>query len=631
MSVVEAKSRSLATEPPSKHATSLAFAMVGLCAVAVSIMTLFARMPLQRIDAFIPAYEAALAINDLITAALLIAQYLRQKFLGLLVVACAYLFNTILIVVHALTFPGVFAAGGLLGAGPQTTAWLYVFWHGGFALGVLLYALIALKGDVIMPRTSATIFAAIVTTIAVAAGLAAYSTLGHAYLPTIMDGPRYTMAISKGISPSICLISLIALSLLWKARKRSTLDLWLIVVMSAWLCDVVLGAVVGSSRYDLGWYGGRSFSFLASGLLMITMLVQLNKIQERVARAELHRATSLFEAVINMTPDLVFVKDLNSRALLRNPAALFGKAWKEIEGREEADWHVKPEEAEQVVKNDQQVIASGTSMQFVERFTTDKGERILLSTKSPLFDEDGLIVGTIGVATDITEREARACHVEFIMRELSHRSKNLLSVIIAIARQSIRQSASMEEFGLRFNERLVALARLHDILVHEEWRGASLHTIAQSQIAPFAGNRCSLDGPAINVRPDVAQVLSLVFHELATNAAKYGALSTSEGLVSVTWRLMNDGQQRLAIQWQEAKGPPVLPPQRKGFGSIVVERMALQISGASSSLNYLSAGVIWYLEAPVNAVIVSDSFELAEAYDVRQGLADYVGSGPSQG
>ena len=133
------------------------------------------------------------------------------------------------------------------------------------------------------------------------------------------------------------------------------------------------------------------------------------------------------------------------------------------------------------------------------------------------------------------------------------------------------------------------------------------------------------------MRPDVAQVLSLVFHELATNAAKYGALSTSEGLVSVTWRLMNDGQQRLAIQWQEAKGPPVLPPQRKGFGSIVVERMALQISGASSSLNYLSAGVIWYLEAPVNAVIVSDSFELAEAYDVRQGLADYVGSGPSQG
>jgi two-component sensor histidine kinase len=286
---------------------------------------------------------------------------------------------------------------------------------------------------------------------------------------------------------------------------------------------------------------------------------------------------------------------------------------------------VSRDEAEQVVRNDQKVIASGQSMQFVERFTTDKGQRILLSTKSPFFDEDGNIVGTIGVSTDITEREERARHVEFIMRELSHRSKNLLSVIIAIARQSVRQSESMEDFGLRFNERLIALARLHDILVQEQWRGASLHTIAQSQIAPFAGNRVSFNGPTIHVRPDVAQVLCMIFHELATNAAKYGALSTNEGSVSLTWNVLTDGRKRLSIQWQELKGPPVLPPQRKGFGSIVVERMALQISDASASLTYVAAGVIWYLEAPLDSFVFPASSEFGDPADGSQGLANFVG------
>jgi two-component sensor histidine kinase len=118
----------------------------------------------------------------------------------------------------------------------------------------------------------------------------------------------------------------------------------------------------------------------------------------------------------------------------------------------------------------------------------------------------------------------------------------------------------------------------------------------------------------------------MVFHELATNAAKYGALSTGEGTVSVTWRLMIDGQKRLSIQWQELKGPPVLSPQRRGFGSIVVERMALQISDSSASLKYISAGVIWYLEAPLDSFVSPASSEFGDPHDVHQGLADYVGS-----
>jgi PAS domain S-box-containing protein len=588
--------------------------VVSVFVISVSVLTLailgpMARRPLPQIDAFIPAYEAALAITYLITVFLLFGQFVQEKSATVLILCCGYLFNTLIIICHALTFPGVFAPSGLLGAGPQTTAWLYLFWHGGFALSVLGYAVLAGQGRVpyLFVNTTRVSFLAAATTMTLVAALTTLATAGHQLLPAIMDGQNYS--VTKGISPQICLVSLFALYLLWRSRKRSPLDLWLMVVMCAWLCDVILSAVVGASRFDLGWYGGRCFGLLASSVLLVMLLQGLNESHARAGR----RANALFEAVIDMTPDLVFVKDLQSRALLRNPAARFGRTWEEIEGRKEAEWHAKSGEAEQVVANDRQVIASGKSMQFVERFTTDEGERILLSTKSPLFDEAGDIIGTIGVSTDITERESRVRHVEFIMGELSHRSKNLLSVIIAIARQSAKESISLEDYTARFEERLSALARLHDLLVQEEWRGASLQALAQSQIAPFAGSRVTIEGPDVKLRPDVAQTICMVFHELATNASKYGALSNEKGSVAVTWGIMDAGEKRLFIQWQERNGPPVVTPQRRGFGTIVVERMSLQVRDASASLKYNSSGVIWYLEAPY------ESFVQASARSLQRG------------
>jgi PAS domain S-box-containing protein len=330
------------------------------------------------------------------------------------------------------------------------------------------------------------------------------------------------------------------------------------------------------------------------------------------SQAELRRTAALFESVITMTPDLVFVKDLESRALLRNPAALFGRTWDEINGKEEAAWHLSAEEAAQVVANDRKVIDAGHSMQFVEQFTTDSGIRTLLSTKSPFLDESGKIIGTIGVSTDITERENRARHVEFIMRELSHRSKNLLMIIQAVARQSIRQAATLDDFEHQFNERLASLARLHDLLVQEEWRGASLRAIAQTQIGPFAGNKADITGPEIFLKPDIAQVVSMVFHELSTNASKYGAFSNTAGRVLVGWGYVGDDQQRLFIRWQEVGGPAVITPIRKGFGSQVLERMALQIPDASASLKFPTPGVIWYLEAPTKSVLdIKDHREIS--------------------
>ncbi len=238
-------------------------------------------------------------------------------------------------------------------------------------------------------------------------------------------------------------------------------------------------------------------------------------------------------------------------------------------------------------------------MQFVEPLhAPPRASVTLLSTKSPLFDESGKIVGIIGVSTDITEREGRAKQLEFVMHELTHRSKNLLTIIQSVARQSIRQSSNLEDFESKFGDRLSSLASLHDLLVQKEWQGALLGSIAETQVGPFAFGRIELDGPEILLKPSVAQIIAMAFHELATNAAKYGALSNNSGTVSIKWGFEEGQQKTIFIKWQEAGGPIVAIPEREGFGSVVLQRTALQIPDSSASLQFLPSGVVWCLKAP---------------------------------
>ena len=175
----------------------------------------------------------------------------------------------------------------MIGGGVQTTVWLYCFWHGGFALLVLVYAVLAnLDGRTKRVGTiPAGILVAVVLTGAAAGSLTLLATAGHDLLTPIMTGADYSMLVSKGISPAIRILSLSALALLWRRRNSSALDLWLFVVMAAWLCDVALSAVVGSSRYDLGWCGGRSFGLVAASFLLVVLLLELNRLYGGLAKA----------------------------------------------------------------------------------------------------------------------------------------------------------------------------------------------------------------------------------------------------------------------------------------------------------------------------------------------------------
>lgn len=279
---------SLATASP--NGPDRRMALIAILASAVCFLGIapFAAIPLPKIPAFIPAYESGLAIYDLTTAILLFAQFMQVRRLSVLAIALGYLFSSILVVMHALTFPGVFSPTGLLNSGPQTTAWLYVFWHAGFPLFILLYALLSrAQFDLLSASSSLSEFAwgGVAIAVALALGCTLASTVFETYLPVIIVKGNFELMVSKGISPTILVLTLVAIVAMWPRRNATILDIWLFAVLFVWLCDISLSAVIGSARYDAGWYGGRLFGLCAASFVGGSLLIEANRLQSKLANA----------------------------------------------------------------------------------------------------------------------------------------------------------------------------------------------------------------------------------------------------------------------------------------------------------------------------------------------------------
>lgn len=192
------------------------------------------------------------------------------------------------------------------------------------------------------------------------------------------------------------------------------------------------------------------------------------------------------------------------------------------------------------------------------------------------------------------ERDDREAHVRLIMRELSHRSKNLLAIVLAIARQTSRHTASFSDFEARFNSRIQALADAHDLLVEQQWGGAHLDDLVRAQLAAFGMEKVVCHGKRIMLRAEAVQNVALALHELATNASKYGALSTASGKVNVDWAREPGGaaESNLRLTWRESGGPPVSAPAQKGFGCFVLERVTVNALG-EGQLEFNPDGLVW--------------------------------------
>ena len=208
---------------------------------------------------------------------------------------------------------------------------------------------------------------------------------------------------------------------------------------------------------------------------------------------------------------------------------------------------------------------------------------------------------------DITERKTAETQIRSLLREVNHRSKNLLSVVLAVGRQTSRTSTP-EQFMDKFSRRIESLSASHDLLVENNWRSVKLTELITAQFAKVnrkIDDRIRLSGPALHISAPAAQSIGLAIHELATNAERYGALSNDRGTVSIRWKQEREPVSLFSIHWEESGGPRVFAPLSSGFGSLVIKTMVESAVLGHSDLSYSSKGLSWKLSAPEGMVVES--------------------------
>lgn len=362
-------------------------------------------------------------------------------------------------------------------------------------------------------------------------------------------------------------------------------------------------------RIELALRNGRRISMTATvdgsplvGLVQGT----LEDISDRPVDVSCGMADEeLYRAVAENSPALLWIGDENGKCVFLNQA-------------QRDFWGVDPEDlsafdwTSTTHKDDIEKLSgpfvTGMSEQapfsVAARYRAADGQyRTLRTEANPRFDRDGKFLGMTGVNTDITDQLAAEEQTRMLMGELNHRTKNILTVVQAIARQTAKHAAP-EEFDQIFNKRLLGLAASNDLLLRSEWTGVELQELVQVQLQPLEGmlgERILVDGPRLRIASTAAQALGMALHELATNSLKYGALAAEKGSVELKWHVQTHEERTgLSLRWIESGVSNVAPPDHKGFGHAIITDMVASAFEAEVILRFEPNGLRWEFTTQAN-------------------------------
>lgn len=361
------------------------------------------------------------------------------------------------------------------------------------------------------------------------------------------------------------------------------------------------------------WIAARAELFRdAQGVPTRLLGISFDATPMRTITGERDRAHTLLQTFFDCLPGAAYAKDTEGRILLGNPgfAAAIGHPPEEFLGRTDLEFIRDAEQARAIRAHDEAVIASGTAQQLEEDLLLPDGRLShWLSIKTPFRDAGDEVKGIVGISLDMTERRRAEQRSRVLADEVDHRARNLLGVVQAIVR--LTRVEDVAAFKSVLTGRIRALARAHSLLAASRWDGVDLARLVHEELAPFertTGEQTQIAGPALTLGPGASQALAMVLHELAINAARFGALSAERGRLAVTWEMVADdkGAGRIDLTWTETGGPAVAAPDRPGFGFTTIHgAVEHQLSGAIA-FDWTAAGMTCRIAFPVAGNVVQD-------------------------
>jgi PAS domain S-box-containing protein len=315
----------------------------------------------------------------------------------------------------------------------------------------------------------------------------------------------------------------------------------------------------------------------------------------------------VFRLVAETTDDVFWIRELGSDSI-----AYVNDAYSRVWGASRTAFYADPdhwqmriaeEDRASVLQSYDDLIQSRRAFEVTYRLQDEEGRWRWAHHKARIVVVDGMVAEVvIGTIRDMTERKLAEEHQRLLLREMNHRVKNTLATVVSIANQTAPTASSIAEFMGSFRARVQAFSGAHDLMMQNAWTSASLQEVIERTLAPYierSPKRVLLTGPTILIPHSPAVALNMVFHELATNAAKYGALSSREGLLSVSWSLdVGETGSILNLRWEEMGGPQVNEPSRSGFGSRLIKR-TLATLGGQAMVHFAPTGFDCWISLPL--------------------------------